>query len=96
MSKRFPWGRVIEVFHYDFEGKVLEVVKYHPWIYKDCASTNKADESKVSYSCEEMSTSSGSLFEAVIRWMAYKQLGCNESLLASGICRALEIGDEKQ
>jgi len=89
--KRFPWGRVVERFEYDFDGEIMDVVKYHPFKRDGSTVLRKIDEEKISYSCEEISQSSVSLEHLVIAWIAYKSLGLNQHALVSGIARALEL-----
>jgi hypothetical protein len=36
-TKKFPWGKVMDKFEYDFDGRTMEVVKYHPWKTKGSA-----------------------------------------------------------
>ena len=77
MSK-FPWGDVIEVFSYDFDGRTLEITKYRD-----------RDGSEPSYHCEELHTSYGTLDKTVIAWIAHKNLGLNQHALVDGIYKAL-------
>lgn len=78
---KFVWGKVIDQFSYDFDGKVLEVTKYHPKNYP----------TSILYHCEEMHSSHHELDALVISWIAHKRLGLNQHNLVSGLCRALEI-----
>jgi hypothetical protein len=88
---KFPWGKVIQGFVVDFDGDLMEVTKYHPWIYKNNQSTCVANSDEVSYHCEEISESSESLDQLVISWIVYRRLGLNQRPLVAGICRALKI-----
>lgn len=86
-GKKFPWGKVIDRFEYNFDGTILEVVKYHPKKY-DGTEGYSLDEM---FHCEEISGSFGSIQHLLISWIVYKNLGLNEHSLANGIARALKI-----
>lgn len=83
MSK-FPWGKVIDRLFLDFDGDMLEIVKYHP-------SRLSAPEGTIEFHIEDLHSSFGSVQSAVIAYIAYKNLGLNQYALVEGICRALEI-----
>lgn len=91
MSK-FTWGRVIEKFEYDMDGRALQVVKFHPW---KCSGstvlTGQPDLEDICYHCEELHQSFDSLDALLIAWIAEKRLGLNQHALVSGMCRALGI-----
>ena len=88
MSK-FPWGKVIEIFVYDFDGEEVEVVKYNP--YKEFGRSSKEFSEDVEYHIEDLHESAHSLQYILISWMAKKNLGLNQHSLVAGICRALEV-----
>lgn len=91
-KKKFPWGHVIERFEYDFDGKTLDVVKYHPWKVDGCnIRTGDPETGSVSFHCSALSESWGSLDALLISWIARRRLGINEHALVGGICRALKI-----
>lgn len=91
-NNNFTWGEVIQRFHYDFDGKPLDVVKYHPWVSKNHRiHTGEPDRSRTEYHCEEMRSSYLSLDALIVAWIAYKRLGLNQHMLVDGLCRALEI-----
>lgn len=97
MSKSFPWGRVIDLFSYDFDGATMEVTKFHPWASAGITvHTGQPDESQTHYHCEELSASYDTLDALLIAWIANKRLGLNQHALVSGICRALEIGPAQE
>ena len=76
-----------------FDGVVLNVVKHHPRAQNGCTLLSGIYTDDISYHCEEMSASFNSMFELLMHWLTYKQLGLNESSLSQGLCRA--IGLEK-
>jgi hypothetical protein len=93
MSK-FPWGRVIEVFDYDFDGVKMEVTKYYePKRDSHNQSIRGEYSTAVAYHCDEIGRSSDNLFDLLIHFIAYKQLGLNQHVLVAGISRALCIGE---
>lgn len=55
---RFPWGRTINTFVYDFDGVEVTIIKFHPF-YED--NTRKPDMEKIKYHCEEINQSADSL-----------------------------------
>lgn len=93
MSK-FPWGKIIEKFDLDFNGDVLVIVKYHPWV--NTGERNRSDDSVVLFHCDEIHESRDNIYALVIAWMARKQLGLNQQSLVDGICRALMLDEIKQ
>lgn len=88
---RFPWGIVLDIFDYDFDGQKLTVVKYHQWVLNE--TPRRADESQPLYHSEELRASYRSLDALLIAWIAHRRLGLNQHMLVSGLCRALEIGE---
>lgn len=97
MSGKFTWGKVLDRFQYDFDGEVMDVVKFHPWQQNGCTVLRgQADTDKVAYHCEELHQSSNNVMELVIAWMAHKKLGNNEGSLVQGICRALSINGDNR
>lgn len=93
--KKFPWGKVLGRFDYDFDGAILEIVKYHPWISVGCTvKSGVANESETWYHIDTMHASFSSMDEALVNWITFKNLGMNNSALAGGICRALCIKSE--
>jgi hypothetical protein len=95
--KRFPWGKVLNTFEYDFDGKPLEVVKYHPWNSEGVSvKTGNPDESETLYHIAAMNTSVRSMDAALIGWIVHKNLGLNHGTLAAGVCRALCVKEYMQ
>ena len=91
-ARRFNWGRVIERFTYDFDGQTLLVIKYHPWRATAGGTRWMAgdpDLSLVEYTCDELNVASDNLFEIVLHWITYKQLGRDQDCLVDGLARAL-------
>jgi hypothetical protein len=92
MTTKFPWGKVIDRFDYDFEGQAFEVVKYHPRVYVDGRGTDQIDTESTMYHCDQISTCAGSLFELLVCWLASRSLGSTEALyVAPAISRALKL-----
>ena len=87
--KKFPWGHIAEEFTFNFDGEIMEVVKYYP--QQDTSFGRKIDTTTILYSCAEISQSSHCLFALVISWIAYKKLGLNQGPLVQGISKALEL-----
>ena len=49
MAKSFTWGHVLARFEYDFDGRTMEVTKYHPWRQDGCTLlTGNPNESVIS------------------------------------------------
>jgi len=92
MSK-FPLGRVIETFVYDFDGVEVSIIKFHPWILEDGRITRKPDFDKIEYHCEEINQSSDSLITILLTWIVEHQLGRNQGALTQGIARMLKLSD---
>ena len=91
MSK-FPWGKVVDRFDYDFEGQPFEVIKYQPRTYINSFGTDQVDTSSISYHCPQIGTSADSLFELLICWLAVQSLSSTEALyVAPAISRALKL-----
>lgn len=92
LRKRFPWGKVLDYFSYDFDGTVMEVVKFHPWKSDDChVRTGDPDDTQVHYHCEELHASFDTLDALLICWIAQKRLGMNQHALVTGVCKALGV-----
>jgi hypothetical protein len=88
----FTWGTVIDVFDYDFDGKVMQVTKYHPWKRSDSSVLiGQPDTEVVEYHCEELHESAASLDYLLLAWLANKNLGSNQHTLVAGLSRALGI-----
>ena len=87
---RFPWGRTINTFVYDFDGVEVTIIKFHPF-YED--NTRKPDMEKIEYHCEEINQSADSLIGILITWMVEHQLGRNQGALIQGIARMLKLSD---
>jgi len=90
-TTKFPWGRVLREFTIDFDGQLMSVTKFHPWVYRNCNSTGKPDPNTIHYHCEEIGRSDSSLQRLIIAWMATQNLGLNQYALVEGISRALDI-----
>ena len=88
--KKFPWGRTINTFVYDFDGVEVTIIKFHPF-YED--NTRKPDMEKIEYHCEEINQSADSLIGILITWMVEHQLGRNQGALIQGIARMLKLSD---
>ena len=89
--KKFVWGRVINIFEYDFYGLVCEIIKYHPHKRNDHTITKEIDESIIMYNCDEIRQSEDNIYALLISWIAEKKLGLNQHALVAGICRALKV-----
>lgn len=90
--KKFNWGRVIAVFDYDFDGSVMEVVKFHPWKRDGCTVlSGSPDDGITQYHCEELHESSDSLQYLLLSWIAYKNLGLNQRALVRGLAKAIGV-----
>lgn len=88
----FTWGKVVKVFTLDFDGKEVEITKYHPWKSENCrVLRGTADEATILYHCEELHASFSSFNAVILAWMVYKSLGLNQFALVSGLCRAINI-----
>lgn len=87
---RFPLGRTINTFVYDFDGVEVTIIKFHPF-YED--NTLKPDMEKIEYHCKEINQSSDSLIGILITWMVEHQLGRNQGALIQGIARMLKLSD---
>ena len=91
MSK-FTWGKVIDRFTYDFDGEIMDVVKYHPWKTRGCeVCVGRPNMEEINFHNEELHASFLTIHGLLITWIAYKRLGLNQHALAYGICRALDI-----
>lgn len=88
-GKRFPWGKVIDRFTFDFDGEVFDVTKYNPWISRGSSYVIRTPSDEIEYHCEELHQSAGSLMALLIHWIAFKRMGSNNGSLAEGVCRAL-------
>ena len=89
--KAFAWGRVIETFVYDFDGKTVEVVKYFPNKHDNGFFVKGEFEDETAYHIDELHESASSLDYILIAWIARQRLGLNQHALVGGIARALEI-----
>lgn len=76
--KKFPWGRIINTFVYDFDGTEATIIKFYPWVYENGRITQKFDPKTVEYYCEEINESSDSLMTMIIAWMVRYQLWHNQ------------------
>jgi hypothetical protein len=89
---KFPWGKVVDRFDYDFEGQSFEVIKYHPRIYINGTGTDQVDTDSISYHCPQIRTCSYSLFELLVCWLATQSLSSTEALyVAPAVSRALGL-----
>lgn len=92
MNKQFSWGRVIETFHYNFDGQVMVVTKYHPWKQSLSGKSIRGEASThIEYHCEELRMASDNIQHLIIAWIAQKNIGLNQQALVHGVCRALGI-----
>lgn len=90
--KKFVWGKVLDRFTYDFDGIVMEVVKFHPWKVDGCTVlSGKADEALTRYHCEELGESSDSIQYLLLSWIAHRNLGLNQRALVSGVAKAMGV-----
>ncbi len=88
----FPWGKIIEKFDYNFEGKKVQIIKYYPWITnKHLVKKRSVDFEHVLYHCPLIHESFSSLYAALIGWIVYDNLGLNQYALTLGICKAMNI-----
>lgn len=91
-TKRFPWGKVVDLFVYDFDGKSFEAIKYHPWIHDGQRYTSDHDESRIHWYSEELGVSVYSLESLLVCWVAKQGLGIQGPIqVAPAICRALNL-----
>lgn len=90
---KFPWGRVIDTFIYDFDGTEVTIIKFYPWVYENGRNTRKPDMEKIEYHCEEINQSADSLIGILITWMVEHKLGRNQGALIQGIARMLKLSD---
>lgn len=92
-SKKFTWGRLLEEFEYNFDGEVMRVTKYHPWIVDigGAIRTGESNKNLIMYHCEELSESRDCILSLIISWIAHKRLGLNQHALVGGVCRALRL-----
>jgi hypothetical protein len=90
--KRFSWGKVIEVFDYNFDGDVVYITKYHPWKEDSRGQLTKEwDTKQIMYNCEGISAHSSSMQVILLGWIAYNRSGLCEPSLVCGIARALRL-----
>ncbi len=87
----FPWGKVIERFHYDFDNDTLAVTKYHPWTRSGANVNVGTPSARIAYHVEALSESFDNMDTLLIAWIVNKHLGHNQRALVEGICRALFI-----
>jgi hypothetical protein len=96
-TKKFPWGKVRDKFEYDFDGRTMEVIKFHPWKTKgSTVLTGEPNLEEVNYSVDEIHQSFYTIDAAILAWIAYKNLGLNQYALVDGVCRALGINEVSQ
>ncbi|MEY2854607.1 MAG: hypothetical protein RL030_1739 [Pseudomonadota bacterium] len=91
---KFPWGKVLDYFSYDFDGTVMEVTKYYPWKEGSdgiSVKTGDPDETQVEYHCEELHAAFDTLDALLICWITQKRLGLNQQALVTGVCKALGV-----
>lgn len=93
ITGRFPWGKVLDRFSYDFDGTAMEVTKFHPWKVSLAVTVrrNNPDTTRTHYHCEELRSSFDTLDGLLICWIAQKRLGLNQSALVTGVCKALNV-----
>jgi hypothetical protein len=92
----FPWGKVIERFDYDFDGKTLEIVKVHPWKHWNPdvpINQREFDADKITYSCDELGITTNNIIAMLLYWIVCQGIGHSQHghSLFSGICRMLTI-----
>lgn len=91
----FAWGRVLDVFFYNFDGVGMSVLKYHPWKQEGATiRVGEVNTEETLFHCKELSESFENLFELVIAFICRHQLGPNQRQLAAGVSRALNLGGE--
>lgn len=89
---KFTWGIVLERYRYDFDGQIMEVIKFNPWKQDGVRIlTGQPDEYSIRYHCDEINESSDSLQYLLLSWIAHKNLGQNQYPLVIGISKALGI-----
>jgi hypothetical protein len=89
---RFAWGRVLDRFEYDFDGRKLELTKFHPWVSENGhIRVGTPNTEEVQYHCEELSESAHSVEYMVLAWIARRKLGLNQHMLVAGLARALDL-----
>jgi len=84
--KKFPWGKTIEIFVLDMEGKEVEIIKYNPYL-----QNSKIIASNTMYYVPSLSEAWPTFEGAVIGWMVRQHLGLNHGVLTSAICRMLKV-----
>lgn len=91
--KKFTWGSLLEEFEYNFDGEVMRVTKYHPWVVDvgGTIRTGESNKNSIMYHCEELSESADNIVALIISWLTYKCVGLNQHALVAGICRALRV-----
>lgn len=87
----FTWGKILEIFEYDFDGKTVEVVKYLPHKFVDGQRVRGEYEDAPLFHIEELREAAATLDAILISWIARQRLGLNQHALVAGICRALDI-----
>lgn len=88
---KFPWGRIVETFTYDFDGEKVEVVKYLPNKFANGIGIKGQYEEVPLYHISELHQSTYSMVGILLAWIVHRQLGLNQSSLYVGICKALNI-----
>lgn len=92
ISKKFPWGKVIDYLNIDLDGNIIEIAKFHPFKSSGSGAVSRdIDYEKVLYHSKELHESWSSIYGLIISKIAHDKLGANEGSLVYGICRALEI-----
>lgn len=93
--KKFTWGKVIEVFDLNLDGKKIAITKFHPWIRSANGTvlTGQPDLKVIHFDCEELSEQSTSLEYLLLAWIARKNLGLNQHSLVAGVARALGVSN---
>lgn len=91
---QFSWGAVIEVFEYNFDGRKVEITKFHPWKRGSggVILQGQPDPKVVQFDCDELSEHSNSLEYLLLAWIARENLGLNQHALVAGVARALGVG----
>lgn len=90
----FWLGKIVERHKIKlFPENTVEIIEYHPHIFINGRATKEVDSSKTMFHIEEFSQSADSIPEMILAYIAYKNLGCNQVALVSGIARMLKLGE---
>ena len=84
--KKFVWGKIVNCIVLDMDGKLLEIIKYKPFLL-----SSKITSEEISYHIAELSESWTTFEGAVIGWMVRQHLGQNHGAVTSAICRILKV-----